>query len=252
MKDALNQINKNFSIQLSKVLKIIDFDREYLEMVVSQLEDQKKDLVKANVNPHLYPSSQIMLLNSLINSGPSQTKYQPIYNQCIVLLVSHFSSVVSSLFNETLTYYLKNTESLPEHIGNHEYKFRLGELSDLQYNLSTEIGRMIARRSNISFQDMKSISRAFNEFFNIEISYDKVVKNIIAAQAIRHAIVHNGERVDDKCLGQLKSAKERDVFLELSIDDDIAVEGQEINKVKESMLLYVDNLSKNICATLLG
>ncbi len=252
MKEALNQINKTFTDQLSKVLKIIDFDREYLEMVVSQLEEQEQDLIKANANPHLYPTSQILLLNSLIESGPTQTKYQPIYNQCIVLLVSHFSSVISSLFNETLTYYLKHTETLPEHISNTEYKFRLGELSDLQYNLSGEIGRMIARRSNISFQDMKSISRAFSQFFNVEIPFDKDVANIIGAQAFRHAIVHNGERIDEKCLGQLKSAKDRDVFIDLTLGDDILVDRQDIKTVKNNMLSYVNNLSGNIIETLLG
>ncbi len=252
MKDTLNQINKTFSDQLSKVLKVIDFDREYLEMVVSQLEEQEQDLINAKANPHLYPRSQILLLKSLIESGPTQTKYQPIYNQCIVLLVSHFSSVISSLFNETLTYYLKNTETLPEHIGNTEYKFKLGELSDLQYNLSSEIGRMIARRSNISFQDMKSISRAFSQFFNVDIPFNRDVSNIIGAQALRHAIVHNGERIDEKCLGQLKSAKKRDVFTGLTLGDDILVNRQDIKIIKDNMLSYVNNLSGNIVETLRG
>ena len=247
IKEELSNIIEGFSDQLSKVFQIIEFDKEYIELVITQLNDHKINLIAADVhNKKLHPDAQIMLLKSIISSGPKQSKYQPVYNQCMVLLVSHFASVISSVFNETLTTYLKHKDSLPGKICNKEYKFKLGELNELQYDLSKEIGRMIARRSDISFQDMKSIARAFDDFFNIQIERNQNTSNIIAAQALRHAIVHNGEKVDNNCIGQLKNAADRVFLFDVSLGEDIKIDKDILEKVKASMIKYVEDLSSNI------
>jgi len=252
MKEKLNKIRIAFDKQLTRVFKVIEFDREYLEIVLDQLKERKCDLVKAEINTSFHPTSEIVLLEALINSGPAQEKYQPIYNQCAVLLVSHFASVTSSLFNEALTYYLKNSDSLPEDIGKKEYKFSLAELNDLRYGLTDETGRMIARRSNVSFQDMKSISRAFEEFFNIKTPFDPDVCNIITSQCLRHAIVHNGEKIDEKCHEQLKHAKDRSIFLDASLHDAIKLQKDDLEDISNSMRIYVKNLSNSIHLALLN
>ncbi len=243
MESSSTKILDSFKEQLDKVLNIIEFDREYLQIAIDQLERHKDELVKFGLeNKRYHPDSQINLLKTLVRSGPSQSKYQPVFNQCLVLQVSHFASAISSTFNESLSHYLENPTLISEKAENLEFRFRLSELIELEYDLSTAIGQIIARKSDISFQDMKSITNAFETFFSVEIKKNVDVDNIIAAQALRHVIVHNGEVVDQKCLRQLQSAGKRNFYRNIKIRSKIAIQREHIETVQKSMLSYVDNL----------
>ncbi|TVL96433.1 MAG: hypothetical protein CV087_23765 [Candidatus Brocadia sp. WS118] len=181
MENKIQNAIAKFELQISSVFKIIEFDKEYLEIVVRQLEEHKEKLIRLGIttNPMHHPTAQIEFLKSLIKSGPKQSKYQPVYNQCLVLLVSYFASAVNSILNEGLNHYLNNNDTLPDNIANQEFKLSLRELQDLQFDLSEEIGSVIVRKSDISFQDMKSIKRAFEQFLGITIQKDENVDNII-------------------------------------------------------------------------
>ncbi len=243
MKDKIQKIIEKFELQISSVFKIIEFDKEYVEIVVKQLKELKKKLIGFGIqNPIYHPTSQIKLLSSLIQSGPKQRKYQPVYNQCLVLLVSYFASTINSILNEGLNYYLNNSDNLPDKVANQEFKLSLRELQELQFDLSEKIGSIIVRKSDISFQDMKSIARAFEQFLGITIQKDEDVDNIITAQALRHIIVHNSEIIDDKCIKQLTNAGNRKFVEDVEPNKKAVIDADDLNIVKASMLNYANNL----------
>jgi len=252
MYNHYKQLQEKFDTQIINVYKITEFDSDFLLLAIDWLTQLGNDLkTNHNIdNENLLPTRTIKLLTTVLEQGPSRAKYQPVYNQSIVLLVSYFASTLSSIFNNTLTFYLSNIDKLPKNLAKEEFKLNLFELSELNYDLSTEIGRIIARKSDISFQDMGSISKAFKQFFNIKIQWDKNVSNIIVSQACRHAIVHNGEEVDHKCIAQINHAKDRQLKLNLQENEKITFNKDEIKMVGESMKKYVSNLCSSLLKTL--
>ena len=245
MKNYFNELNDKFESQIINVYKITEFDSDFLTLAIGWLEELEKNLRKSQgiENIKLLPTRTIHLLTKVRDQGPSRSKYQPVYNQSVVLLVSYFASAISDLFNDTLTHYLSNTDKLPASLGKEEFKFSLQEMSILKYDLSTEIGRMISRKSDLSFQDMGSIAKAFSRFFDTEIEWDSNVSNIIAAQACRHAIVHSGEIADNKCIKQLAVAKTRTIKIGLNENEKIAFDKDEIVVIGDSMKVYIRNIS---------
>lgn len=247
MEDKIQNVIAKFELQISSVFKIIEFDKEYLEIVIGQLEEHKEKLIRLGIqNPMHHPTAQIKFLESLIKSGPRQSKYQPVYNQCLVLLVSYFASAVNSILNEGLNHYLNNSDSLPDDVANLEFKLSLRELQTLQFDLSEEIGKIIIRKSDISFQDMKSIARVFEQFLGITIQKDEDVDNIITAQALRHVIVHNSEIINTKCINQLANASNRKFITNIELNKKVIIDTNDLNIVKASMLKYVNNLLGSI------
>jgi len=252
MDNHFKQLQEKFDAQIINVYKITDFDSDFLSLAIDWLTQLEDDLRTNHsiYNENILPTRTIKLLTTVLEQGPSRAKYQPVYNQSIVLLVSYFASSLSSIFNETLTYYLSHIEKLPKKLEREEFKLNLFELSELKYDLSKEIGRIIARKSDISFQDMGSISKAFKRFFNVTIEWDKNVSNIIVSQACRHAIVHNGEEVDHKCIAQINHAKERELKLNMHENQKITFDKEEIKIIGESMKEYVSNLCTSLLKTL--
>ena len=246
------QLQEKFDTQITNVYKITEFDSDFLSLAIDWLTELETDLkTTQNIdNENLLPTRTIKLLEKVLEQGPTRAKYQPVYNQSVVLLVSYFASVLSSIFNDTLTYYLSHIEKLPKNLEKEEFKLNLFELSELKYDLSNEIGRIISRKCDISFQDMGSISKAFKRFFNIKIEWDENVSNIIVSQACRHAIVHKGEEVDHKCIAQIKHAKNRQLKLNITENEKITFKKSEINIIGESMKKYVSSLCALLLTTL--
>lgn len=247
MKNEIDSIIDSFYDQLDRVEEIVEFDRQYLEEAIKALNDQKEALEKIGVhNSDHHPDAAISILQALIRSGPEQLKYQSVFNQCLVLQVSYFASAVSSIFNSGLTHYLASPGLLNDSIKKMELKFTLGELMDFGYDLSLDIGRVVSNKSGVSFQDMQSIARGFSKFFDIDIEKDEDVENIIASQAFRHAIVHNGEIVDSKCIRQLQATPKRNFVEKIKENDRIVISHDDLNVVKKSMMNYVKKLKSNL------
>ena len=248
MKEYYEDIQNSFKTQVNNVYKITEFDNDFLSIAIEWLKDLENNLInnKNIQNDQLLPTKTINLLTTVLEQGPQREKYKPVYNQSVVLLVSYFASTVSEIFNSTLTYYLSHIEKLPKRLEKEEFKFSLTELSELQYDLSKEIGRMIARKSDISFQDMGSISKSFKRFFGITIEWNAKVSNIITAQACRHAIVHNGEIIDFKCANQVRQADNREIKKDLKKGESVIFDISEIKLIGESMDIYVKTLCDNL------
>jgi hypothetical protein len=69
----------------------------------------------------------------------------------------------------------------------------------------------------LSFQDMKSIGRAFKLLLAEDLPRDTRINNIIVAQACRHAVVHAEGVVNGRLLNEIRDADPRTVKQILSL-----------------------------------
>jgi hypothetical protein len=90
---------------------------------------------------------------------------------------------------------------------------------------------------------MQSIAKAFKQYIGTdEIPRDKVVDNIILSQACRNCIVHDGSTANNKAIDQLKSANQRDLKIDIKINEAIRFNEEEIKIIISSMMQYIDRL----------
>lgn len=243
MLNEYQQILNSFDSQINKILKISEFDRDILGQVIESLSELDERLASKGIDgSHFRPGFAISLLNSLYNHGHERARYKPIFNQSIVLLVSYFGSAIGDIFRASVSSLLQNPDNLKKNIARIELKFTLKELSILKFNLEEDVGELIIRKTDISFQDMQSIQRVFNDYFGIKMDWDDAVSNIILSQACRHVIVHNSEVVDAKCMNQIRDTSNRVVQKEIKQGDTLSFTIEDIELISKSMLSYVGKL----------
>jgi hypothetical protein len=217
----------------------MNFDELVLDYAIKSIEDLTGKLKKMGIdNPRLTAESTLSSLKNIHSNNSLKPKYQTIFNQCIVLLVAYFSSTVSDIFKVALKEKLCKGEL--GQLSKEEVKISLGELRDMDFNLSEYIGDVVANKKEISFQDMQSITRAFKEYLGVEIQKDTVVNNIIVGQASRHAFVHSGGTIDARLLKQISNATPRDIKETCNLGDTITFSTEEITMVAESMKKYIE------------
>lgn len=238
MSENLRKIKDNFLENIDIVEKLMDFDSVIQLICLKTLEKANKGLVHFGCADHpLYNIKQMIeQMKNIRKNASVRPSYEIMLNQCVVLLVSYFSSAIEDLFREALNNKIEN-KNLKE-IEKEEIKLTIGQLV---YDF--DIVNLFLLKKDISFQDMQSIAKAFEEYIGInKIHQDKVVNNIILSQACRHCIVHSGSVVKQKTLKQLSFAKPRDLKCNLEIDDKILFNETEIKIISDSMVKYIDRL----------
>ena len=83
-----------------------------------------------------------------------RSHYTTIYNQCVVLLVSHFGTTLHSLFVSAAPALLGT--SADKDALKDELKFQLSELSEHDFDIRERIGELLVAKRDISFQDMQA------------------------------------------------------------------------------------------------
>lgn len=244
--DRLDRIAKNLSAQVDDVYKLLEFDATILEHAIARLRELQDRLENVHEikNPYLSVANTIKSLEDIRSNESLKPRYELINNQCIVLLVSFFGSTVHDLFTVSSTIWLR--DALPDSLRKHDLKLTLGELADLEFDLSTQLGELISRKENISFQDMRSIKRAFGDYVGVDIVRDETTNNIVAAQAYRHVIAHNGGVVDEKLIRQLESAVPRDLKPNLAEGQHVHFQQEEIRLAASTMIEFVSMLVHKI------
>ena len=243
MSKDYQSILKSFKSQTQKILSIPEFDRDVLEQIISSLNELDHDLKMGGIdNKQLRPDFALTLLNSLYEHGHERAKYKPILNQCVVLLVSYFGSTISDIFQVGINNLFVKPSKLNSKMQKTELKFTLKELADYDFVLKDLIGELLVKKTDISFQDMQSIYRAFDQSFGIKIDWDVNVSNIILSQALRHVIVHNSEIIDEKCLNQLRVADSRTIKNDIKLNEKVAFTIDDVTIIAKSMMEYSENL----------
>jgi hypothetical protein len=236
-------ILNSFKSQTKKILSIPEFDRDILEPIISSLNELDNDLKGQGIdNRKLRPYFALTLLNNLYDRGHERAKYKPILNQCVVLLVSYFGSAISDIFQVGINNLVVKPSKLNSKMQKTELKFNLKELADYKFDLKDLIGELLVKKTDISFQDMQSIYRVFDQSFGIKIEWDVKVSNIILSQALRHVIVHNSEVIDEKCLNQLRNAESRTIKKNINLDEKVSFIIDDVTTIATSMVEYSEKL----------
>jgi len=241
----IRRIKETFTENLKSVEELINFDKIVLNFAILHLDDLSEKLKVHHQlnNPHLSVDKTLQMLKNIRENNSLEITYKRVFNQCLVLLVSYFSSTVRDLFQTAIdeALVLQNFEN----INKTQLSLSLFDLKN-DVEKTRSIGDLLATQKDISFQDMQSIARTFQEYFSILIEKNQNTNNIILAQAFRHAIVHSGSKVDRKLVNQVSKAIPRTVKLDIELESEILFNQEEISLISESMKQYLEDLFSNI------
>lgn len=251
LSERLQRIKKNFELNVKSVQNSIEFDTIVQDVCKIGLEKVKKGISKIGIdNPLFGVDNEIKALENIRENGSLAPYYTIMYNQSVVLLVSYFASAIEDIFSCALSNEILQ-DNIPTKLQKDGLKFTIVELKELVGNGMDNIGSLVSKKKEISFQDMKSIARAFDEYIGFTPEKDKDVDNIIVSQACRHAIVHSGAQLDSKTIRQIEIATNREIKktvrpgpLNFSI--------KEIKIIEKSMKAYVNNIILQLEGNLRG
>jgi hypothetical protein len=244
----MNSIIEQFKIDVTSVYELVDFDRVVLDIAIESVST----ITKYNDDSAIQKRASKNIVTSLRNIRDHDSlriKYQTVFNQCVVLLVSYFGSTINNLFNYYLTEFLKQGLA-PSACKKEEIKVSFATLETLNYDVLGNIGELVISSKNISFQDMQSIARAFREWLGYEPQQDRDVNNIILGQACRHVIVHSGGVINRRLTNQIRNANPRDLKNNLTEGNSLQFSPDEIKILGESMIRYATSLSSELASRL--
>ena len=118
----------------------------------------------------------------------------------------------------------------------------LQEIVRAARDVTESVPDLFILKKDISFQDMQSISRAFEDYVDISLERDQDVNNIIVGQACRNVIVHKGAVIDERLIRQISGAKPRTLKQQLHLGKNVEFTPEEIQVLSASMFLYVNRL----------
>jgi hypothetical protein len=238
-------IENTFKDNVNDIFKLMEFDQIILDVAITGLEDLQETLRKSYSidNPRQLAENALQLLRSIREHKSLRPRYQVIFNQCVVLLVSIFASSVSDLFKKGINDLAEIGDSSV--LKSEELKISVSQLLEFNGEIKDSLGDLIAEKNDLSFQDMKSIGRAFKTYFGFTIEKDVNVNNIIMAQAGRHVIVHDSSRINDRILRQVFGAHPRTLKPELS-GNVVSFDSDEVTLIANSMQDYLKSVRKQI------
>lgn len=245
MNNSINPLN-TFRHNINSVEKLINFDQEVQDIAISAIEELHDDLVNIHniTNPQQNGDRTLTILRGVRTNDALKLKYKTVYNQAVVLLVSYFGSMLSDLFRYSAKIAVLTHKD--KRVLNEELKLQVYELLNIRKDIGDTIGDILIEKKDMSFQDMKSVSRLFKNYFGIDIDKDNLVNNIILGHACRHSIVHEGGIVNSRVINQVREAKPRDLKENVNLEKDISFSVPEIRILSNSMLKYAENLMEKI------
>ena len=246
MKKSLEEIKCTFIENVKAVDKLINFDRDIQDLAIQQIEELSDKLRKSKdiTNEQLNGERTLQMLRQIRENDSLRSRYKTIFNQAVVLLVSYFGSTISDVFRYCVIKVI--TDRQPKKLLEEDLRVSIKDICDVMSSFPDDLGDLFISKKDISFQDMKSISRTFKEYIEVKINKDNNVNNIILGQACRHSIVHAGARIDKKLINQVSGAIPREIKLDLVENKLIEFSPDEINILADSMKNYLEGLIKSI------
>jgi hypothetical protein len=241
----LENIRRTFQQNLASVDKLINFDREVQDFAINSVEDLHDRLKRSNLdNPKLNAERTLQVLRQIRENDSLRPRYETIFNQAVVLLVSYFGSAVGDIFRFGIARELKAANNV--RLLREELRVSLEDILQASQNSEEALPEIFVLKKDISFQDMQSVHRAFEDYLNVVIERDKDINNIILGQACRHVIAHRGAVIDERLIRQVKGAKPRTLKQQLEEGEAVKFNTKEIRMLSESMSRYVDRLCKRL------
>jgi len=233
MKTIVSQFEQNVEI----VQALCNFDRYLMDFCIHQVESLNERFGRQQLTQAQQDTTKALVALRGVRAHDSlRPKYEAMFNQCIVLLVSHFATALEDIFKHCLRSALD--AETPDPVASERIEISLAELKELDWDLSERVADLVAAKDDISFQDMRSVNRTFIKYFDYNHPRDETTNNIVFAQASRHIIVHGGGRITDRFGKQIRSASPRTLKLDVPAQGSIQYSPAEIRLTGESMLAY--------------
>ncbi|MFA6190703.1 MAG: hypothetical protein WC711_04325 [Candidatus Staskawiczbacteria bacterium] len=204
--EDFKKIESNFEDNIAKItlLQESPFIIGKLAMELLGSLESEAGQVPACLDVKKKLSRTIKEIDKLKEHSEIKEQFSIIYNQSLVLLISHFESLMTDLFVciiDNYPFLLKWPEKKKISI----------DVDILRYSSPT-VGALVCKsfKGEINFQDLQSTIKFLNEFLCLEISLEETIKGkIILFQALRHIIIHNNAIVDEQFLRQIRDNKSR-------------------------------------------
>jgi hypothetical protein len=229
----------------SRVGDLLSFDDAILNYCILALKHLEERLrnneeVKITVAP-LLPAGTIKALEGIREHESFREQYAQMFNQCLVLSVSYFTSALHSIFVKAVNHACCCCPDLLS-VKKGDIKFTFAELRACEFNLVDHLGELIVNKKDVSFQNIEGALQAFKDFLGVEIESDQHVHNVILALASRHVIVHSLGVTDQKFLSLLDHAPNRSVKRLLGFEYPLFFEPAEIHSIQQSMDVVLSTL----------
>jgi hypothetical protein len=144
----VDNINNQLTQSIDNVKELLHFDDIILQICISGLEQVEKNLRSSKIsNPNLLPGKTIATLKSIKVNGSLATKYEVMYNQCLVLLVSHFTAVIHDLFLHAIKIATQNEKEIL--FQDQALKISISELRMMKYNIVDNLGNILIKKKEI-------------------------------------------------------------------------------------------------------
>jgi hypothetical protein len=225
--NTLQKIEETFDLHLRSVDELVSFDKIILDVCINHIDVLNERLKSGPfkiTNPTYLAENTLKAIKNIRQNNSLQAKYLSMFNSCLVLQVSYFTSIIEDVFKHT-------TKKLHD--------------SNLRPDLDIET---LKQKNDVNFQNMSSLIRTFKKYLNVEIERDSLCNTIILAQSSRHAIVHSLGIADQKFIVQINSAMPRDVKHGFVLGEKIQFSSSELNYIKLAMQIFVTNLCDKIKA----
>lgn len=229
-----------FRSNCDDVERLINFDREVLQLVIISLEDLHEKLKPLHGTAQMNGGRVLEIVRGIRSNDSLRNRYGVIFNQAVVLLVSHFAAALGDIFRASLMHSFDDERSGT--LFDEEIKLTFREMKDRGWNLKASAADLLIAKKDFNFQDMGSTVRAFDTYVGVKLERDAVVNNLILGQASRHVIVHTGGIASDKMLRQISKAYPRTLKEEIAAGSKIQFSIEEVIKLKVDMIEYVDRL----------
>lgn len=145
----IGSITDNFRTQIESVEKLMNFDREVLDIAIGRISEFRKKLTTESKTSLLQVQADntITLLKNVRKNDSLRHRYETIFNQALVLLVSYFSSSMHDLFcegvRESLT---RDTESA---LLKEQFRMTFRELRDANFDLREHAPDLLVQAKDI-------------------------------------------------------------------------------------------------------
>jgi hypothetical protein len=234
---------ETFKANLDEVDRLVNFDRDILQITTSAVQTLHEQLKQRIGDERMNGGRLLQLISGIRDNDSVRARYQAIYNQAVVLLVSHFASALGDVFREAVSTRLESPD--PGKLLEEEFKLTITDIKERDWTLKGAIPDLLIAKYDFTFQDMGATARAFQNYTDLRAPRGECMNNIIAAQACRHVIVHAGGRVGERTVRQVSKAVPRALRPTLIIGSQITLTLDELEVIKVNMLQFIEELTSS-------
>jgi len=232
---------EEFKIELENIDKLEQTPMIIREIAIQGLDNAIGEII-ATGKMGLTKQSLENSKRGLENIGEQSIKnnFKIIYSQMCILAVSSLEATLKKYFEDALSNF-SNINQANKDLK--EIKISLAELVENNLIYSGEFGKLVLSKTNLSFQDLKSIKRIFSEYISYDIRLDsETEKQICFFLEARHVLVHKGGIADEKFI---KSTNLFGANLKnYAVGDRIDVGMNDWLSIKNSFIELVEQLDK--------